>query len=237
MVIHFVEGDSEQPTLGVEAGARPGRGPASRGAATIGLLLAVLLGAGQARAQSTNSVLPKIVTYKPGTYQLADGSWHGGQLYADQGEHLRVRNPNDKKITEYQPVEVQAFVVANDTFSVIRGIDISARRRVSSAFAKQLYRCGNFLLLDFEHGSTGAATLLMGGETEQNDLVVQPRLGDAVRVPATRGAFEKAMLPLFGDCPELAQKIRAGKVGRQHMKSILQAYARWQQATPASSGN
>ncbi|RYU81562.1 hypothetical protein [Hymenobacter persicinus] len=196
----------------------------------LGLLV---LSAGSVQAQYSNYALPKIIKYQPGSYQLADGSWHGGQLYPDQGEHLRVRNPDDKKITEYQPLEVKAFVVEGDTFSVIRNIDISARRRVASAFAKQLYRCGNFTLLDFEHGAAGAATVMLGGQTPQNDLVLQPRLGDAVRVPASRGAFEKTMLPLFGDCPELAQKIKAGKVGRQHMKSILQTYARWQQTAPA----
>ncbi|MBG8552520.1 hypothetical protein [Hymenobacter guriensis] len=201
------------------------------------LLFAVGLGllASSAQAQYGNNALPKIITYKPGVYQLQDGSWHTGQLYADAGEHLRVRNPNDKKITEYQPIEVQTFVLANDTFRVVRGVDISARRRLSSAFARQLYRAGSFTVFELEHGVPGAAGFLASGVTEQYSLIVQPRTGDGVRVPAARGAFEKAMLPLFGDCPELATKIKAGKLGKQHLREILTTYIQWQRTNSQPS--
>jgi|GEM_PF-6437274 len=206
--------------------------PGWRGTLTIVLLAC----AGTVQAQYTNTIVPKIITYHPGRYQLADGVWHAGQLYADGSEHLRVRNPDDKKITEYQPVEVQMFVIADDTFNVVHGVDISARRRVSSAFAQRLYHCGDFTLLDYEGSAVGAMTLVVGAE-KQNLLLVQPRVGDAVRVPAARQAFEKAMLPLFGACPELAEKIKAGKVGRQHMKSILLTYSKWQQSTQPGTSN
>ncbi|QIX62338.1 hypothetical protein FY528_16530 [Hymenobacter lutimineralis] len=192
--------------------------------------------AGSAQAQYGNNALPKIITYKPGVYQLQDGSWRAGQLYADAGEHLRVRNPDDKKITEYQPNEVQTFVLALDTFRVVRGVDISARRRLSSAFARQLYRAGSFTVFELEHSVPGAVGVLALGVTEQYSLVVQPRTGDGVRVPATRGAFEKAMLPLVGDCPELATKIKAGKLGKQHLREILTTYIQWERTKSQPTG-
>ena len=65
----------------------------------------------------------------------------------------------------------------------------------------------------------------------ENSWLIQPRTGPIVRVPGTRRAFEEAMLPLFGDCPEVAEKIKHGKWGRQHMQKVLLAYQQWQQTT------
>lgn len=194
------------------------------------LVLVLSLGAFRAQAQYRNNSLPRIISYKPGQYQLADGSWRTGQLYREPGANLRVRNPEDKKITTYQPAEVRAFVIDSDTFRVVHEVDISARRRLSSAFACQLYRHGQYTAFSMEHALTGAAAYLGTGLETQPSLVVQKENGPGVVVPATRGAFEKAMLPLFGDCPELAAKIKAGTVGRQHTRAILQTYTQWQQA-------
>lgn len=200
---------------------------------TLLLISGCLLGL-SAQAQYQNAVVPKIITYKPGMYQLADGSWHTGQLYLEQAGQLRVRNPNDKVITEYQPVEVRLFTIEKDTFQVIRGVQISARRRLASAFAKQLYHYGNFTAFNLVHEATGVGAFMLAssGSTPAADLIVQGPTGDAVVVPGTRRAFEEAMLPLFGDCPEIAENIKRGKWGRQHMQKVLLSYAQWQQTAP-----
>jgi hypothetical protein len=190
----------------------------------------LVLGGGEAAQAQYVGTLPKFITYKPGTYQTADAGWHAGQLYTDLGNMLRVRNPDDKRVVEYTSADVRQFVIENDTFMVVRNVDLPSRR-VASAFAKHLYRCGEFSLLDYRTSPLVTGFLAPSYPNQESVLLVQPRAGAAVRVPSGRGAFEQAMLPLFGTCPEVADNIKRGKWGRQHMKNILLAYAQWQQTS------
>jgi hypothetical protein len=176
--------------------------------------------------------LPRIITYKAGTYQLADGNWQQGQLYNSSGDELRVRNPADKVVTIYHPAEVRAFVLQGDTFRVVRDVAVSARRRLSSAFAQQLFSRGSFALYSLENKNEGLGTMVVGTGMTTEALILQPSVGAGVRVPSSRGAFERAMLPLFGDCPELAEKIKAGQLSYKQMKQILVTYADWQRTSP-----
>ncbi|MFD2786355.1 hypothetical protein [Hymenobacter rubripertinctus] len=205
------------------------------------LLPALLLGlaTGLARGQGVIPVgtLPRIVVFKPGAYQLANGGWQPGQLFLEATGQLRVRQPDSKVATTYGPGEVTAFVLEADTFGVVRGVALTARRRLSAVFAQRLYHYGQMTAykLDYRFVNTGAslATYGPGG----SDLVVQPATGDAVIVPAGRGSFTQAMLPLVGSCPALADQIAKGKLGRQHTRQILQTYARWQQTTAEAATN
>ena len=202
--------------------------------ALLPAILGLAIGVAQAQTGIPMGTLPRIVNFKPGSYQLADGSWHLGQLFLETTGQLRVRQPESKVSTNYSPGEISAFVLEADTFGVVRGINITARRRLSAVFAEQLYHYGRITAFKLDYRFVGAgeslfgniATVAPGGA----DLVLQPIEGDAVIVPTSRGKFTEVMTPLFGDCPELADQIRKGKVGRQHTRQILQAYARWQQA-------
>lgn len=210
----------------------------------VGLVAMIgLLAATGTQAQIRPVVSPGIVSYKPGSYQLLDGKWYAAQLYTYSSDAVRVRNPTNKFTVELGPDEVRQFVLEQDTFSVLLNVPIPGQREVMRGFAKNLYRCGDFRLLEFRHTPSPASSLFTAPRPLNvrvatpivSSLLVQPRGGNAVRVPSSRGAFEKAMLPLFGECPEVAEKIRRGKWGQQHMKNILLAYAQWQQTSSKPS--
>jgi hypothetical protein len=199
--------------------------------------LCLVAGLAQAQHDGTMAGLPRIVNYKPGYYQLANGGWQAGEMYLETSGQLRVRPAESKATSIYQPGQVAAFVLKADTFGVVRNVTMPSRR-LAAAFAQQLYHYGHFTAFKLDHryigeGDTtfGSNTVVPAGEVE---LVLQPATGDAVIVPAGRGAFTSTMLPLVGDCPELATQITKGKVGRQHMRQILQTYARWQKANSQS---
>jgi hypothetical protein len=170
----------------------------------------------------------KVVTYKPGRYQLADGRWEAGQLYYEPGRHLSVRQPDTKVKTEYLPGDVTRFVIDADTFGVAHDLDITRHRRLAKIFGQQLYRTPLHTLYYYQvpEGSTNFTG---------NCTVVQPATGAAVRVPQSRGAFTDAMLPLFGACPEAAEGIRKGKFGPQHVRKLMTLYAEWARATNATA--
>lgn len=187
----------------------------------------------QAQYTSNGAGLPRIVNYHDGAYQLPDGTWQMGQLYLETSGQLRVRPLESKATTVYQPGQVSAFVLKSDTFGTVRNVNMSYRR-IPAAFALQLYRYGQYTAFKLDHRYIGEGDHTFGSNTVvpagAMDLVLQPIIGDAVRVPTARGAFTRTMLTLIGDCPELAAQITKGKLGRQHMRQIVQTYARWQQA-------
>ena len=176
-------------------------------------------------------VLPKIKTYKPGSYLLSDGSWQTGQLYFEVGRHLEVRQPDSKQRTEYLPGDVTRFVIEADTFGVARDVSINNRRRASRLFARQLYRTPYHTIYYYQAPENGSEFGFTGSFT-----IVQSAEGPAIRVPQGRGPFTEAMLPFFGACPELAEGIKRGKLGPQHVQRMAATYAKWQRssATPAN---
>ncbi|OWP63588.1 hypothetical protein CDA63_08380 [Hymenobacter amundsenii] len=190
----------------------------------------------RAQTYSSGTVgLPRIVNFKPGFYRLTGGDWQAAELYLETSGELRVRTAGAREATYYRPGQVEVFVLKADTFGVVRRLNASSRW-LEAVFAQRLYRYGQFTAFKLDHSYTGEGDysltrnpVVAAGIAE---LVLQPPTGDPVIVPTTRGAFTRVMLPLFDDCPELADQIRRGKVGRQHTRQILQTYARWQQANP-----
>ncbi|GAB2957405.1 hypothetical protein GCM10027048_24920 [Hymenobacter coalescens] len=181
-----------------------------------------------ARAQGmTTFVYPKFKTHKPGSYQLADGSWQTGKLFLEEGgAALSVRETESKERVQYAAGIVTRFVVDADTFGVARDFDQNSRLHVARAFGKQLYRTPYHILYLYQGPSVGDNP---GGHM----LVLQPANGPAVLVPQGRANFTEAMLPQFGRCPEVAKGIEGAKLGPQHMKRIMTTYAQWARSQPA----
>ncbi|UOQ76026.1 hypothetical protein MUN84_15590 [Hymenobacter sp. 5516J-16] len=148
--------------------------------------------------------------------------------------------PTGGEANVYQAGELKAFVLKTDTFGVVRNVSMPSQR-LSAAFAQKLYQYGQLAAFKLDHRYTGASGPGFSDElvapTGAMDLVLQPVTGDAVVVPAGRAAFIRTMLPLVGDCPELAAQITKGKVGRQHMRQILQTYASWQKLNSLPTSN
>lgn len=208
------------------------------------LLLAAALLAPAAHAQTpgmTSIILPKIKNFKAGSYQLADGRWESGQLYFSPGRQLEVKQPDNKQRAVYGPTEVTRFVIGADTFGVATDLAVTSRRRVPQVFAQQLYRTPYHTVFYYQ-----VPDKTLKSEFTEFDMdltgsftIVQAAGGASIRVPQGRGAFTEAMLPFFGSCPELADGIKRGKLGPQHVQRIAATYAKWQRtnAAPATPAN
>lgn len=202
------------------------------------ILLAGALLTSAAQAQTpgmTSIILPKIKNFKAGSYQLADGSWQSGKLYFAPGRQLEVKPPDTKQHLVYWPTDVRRFVIGADTFGVASDLTVTSRRRIPQVFARQLYRTPYHTVFFYqtpdhtlESEFTGVDAALQGNYT-----IVQATGGPSICVPQGRGAFTEAMLPFFGDCPELAEGIKRGKLGPQHVQRIAATYAKWKRASPA----
>lgn len=172
-----------------------------------------------------------------GTYQVDGGTWQEGLLYVNTPDQLKVLSKDRKDTTIYKAGQVKIYVTGRDTFEVVRNLK-TKKGALETAFAHRLYRYGQLTAFKVPK------RLLLFGEPNVNgypatalELVVQSTTGDAVVVPVGRRAFIEAMLPLVGNCPELATQISKGKLWREDMRQILQTYARWQQANPQSATN
>lgn len=202
------------------------------------LLLAAVLLASAVQAQTpgmTSIIVPKIKNFKAGSYQLADGGWQSGQLYFSPGRQLEVKQPDSKQRAVYWPTDVRRFVIGVDTFGVASDLTVTSRRRIPQVFARQLYRTPYHTVFYYQ-----APDKTLESEFTEFDVdltgsftIVQATGGPSIRVPQGRGAFTEAMLPFFGDCPELAEDIKRGKVGPQHVQRMAATYAKWKRANPA----
>ncbi len=66
--------------------------------------------------------LPKV--FKAGHYRLADGVLRKGTLCLVSDNELLVKSADTARIKKYAAVDVKNFVIATDSFAVLRGLDI-----------------------------------------------------------------------------------------------------------------
>ncbi|RAK63925.1 hypothetical protein [Hymenobacter edaphi] len=164
-----------------------------------------------------------IRNHRPGHFQLADGRWQAGELYYDGGEWVSVRQPGVDGRREYLPQDLRRFVIKADTFGVVDGYGPADRQGSTGVFGQELYRTPFHTLFSYRESEGSMAVTL-----------VQPVGGAAVSVPQGRKSFTTVMLRVFGDCPALAEDIRRGKLGPQHLKRIMATYAQWRRTGGAA---
>lgn len=193
-------------------------------AAAAGLLSLPALAQGPGMMTSTMPRLHLVRNHRPGSFQLADGRWQTGELYYEGGEWMSVRQPGVDGRREYLPQDLRRFVIKADTFGIIDGYGPADRQGSTGVFGQELYRTPYHTLFSYREaeGSNLAMTL------------VQPVGGAAVSIPQGRKAFTTAMLRVFGDCPALAEDIRRGRLGPQHLKRIMATYAQWRRTGGAA---
>ncbi|MCC3158101.1 hypothetical protein LJ737_12705 [Hymenobacter sp. 15J16-1T3B] len=163
--------------------------------------------------------------HRPGSFQLADGRWQAAELYYEGGEWLSVRQPGVDGRREYLPQDVPRFVIKADTFGVVQGYGPADRQGGAGVFGQELYRTPYHALFSYREaeGDNMSLTLL------------QPLGGAAVSIPQGRKSFTNVMLPIFGDCPEVAEGIRRGRFGPQHVKRMMALYAQWKRTAGAAA--
>ena len=171
------------------------------------------------------------VKYHQGSYQLADGSWQQGNWVVKQDKLNIIDLEKKKEVPKsYTPDEVQKFVAGTDTFLVVRNFDLATpATHVNAGFAQQLYRGGNFLLVEYFNSQPGAK----GAKAPK--LLVRGNEAPAV-VPSKPREFREFMLPYVGDHPQIAKKLNDGTLRPDQAVEILTTYTTWKryQPVPAS---
>lgn len=69
--------------------------------------------------------------FRAGHYRLADGVRRPGHLYLVSDNELLVRSTDTARIKKYAAVEVKNFVMAADSFAVLRNVDVVVNEVVS----------------------------------------------------------------------------------------------------------
>lgn len=137
------------------------------------LLITVLAVSAAAAAKPT----PRV--FRVGHYRLADGIVRTGQLCLVSDNELLVKSADTARIKKYAAVEVKNFVVATDSFVVLRNIDVVVNEVVSrypSAMVQVCRPAGRLELHQLRgpmevYGSTnGSKTALWGVSGLRNGL-------------------------------------------------------------------
>lgn len=163
--------------------------------------------------------------FRSGSFQLTDDVWRIGRIEATTTDLFRAKLPTETEVRNYAPSEVRQYVVIPDTFRLVTNI-IMLSGPTLNAFVVRQYRDRNFVVYRYRKtiADMGAPIyVLQAGEVK-------------AEVPTNRKAFTAMMLPLVGQCLELAEKLKKSELGPESLKMILATYTRWQQQiTPASN--
>lgn len=168
-------------------------------------------------------------SYSKGWYQLRDGSWHEGRILPG-AEQITVRglDKKDKAETPYQAGEVVRYTLAGstgDTMRVASNFTIPRKEEFHAhSFVKQVFRRGDYTLSEYIRPSS------MGYGTAYQLLELP---GQPVQVVPTKyKEFQELMLRLFSDHPGLVMQLKAGRLGPDKLRDMLDAYARWKLTPP-----
>lgn len=135
-------------------------------------------------------------TGAPGRYQLPNGTWHETLVYEIKRDRVYLSAPGATVSRAYSPGQIIRFTADGETYSAI-----------AQGFAKELFNVSGYTLFEFQTSNNPSAFL--GWTTQQLLLRVENELPR--RLPTGRRKFNKVMLAVVGDNPELARQLRSNK--------------------------
>jgi hypothetical protein len=127
-----------------------------------------------------------------GRYQLPDSTWHEAMVYEIKRDRVYLASPGATVSQAYSPGQIIRFTANGETYSAL-----------PQGFARELFNAGSYTLFEFQKSENPSAFL--GWTTQQQLLRVKNELPR--RLPTGRRKFNKAMLAVVGDNPELARQL------------------------------
>ncbi|WP_143434785.1 hypothetical protein [Hymenobacter roseosalivarius] len=131
-----------------------------------------------------------------GRYQLPDSTWHEALVYEIKRDRVHLGTVGTGVSRAYSPEQIIRFTADSEIYSAL-----------PQGFARELFNAGGYTLFDFQKSNNPSAFL--GWTTQQLLLRVHTELPR--RLPTGRRKFNKAMLAVVGDNPELARQLRSNK--------------------------
>lgn len=131
-----------------------------------------------------------------GRYQLPDSTWHEALVYEIKRDRVYLAAPRAHVSQAYSPGQIIRFTADGETYSAL-----------PQGFARELFNAGGYTLFDFQKSNDPSAFL--GWTTQQLLLRVNKELPR--RLPTGRRKFNKAMLAIVGNNPELARQLRSNE--------------------------
>ena len=190
-------------------------------------LLLPTLGHGQGRHRNLLEVAVH-GKFQPGYYTLADGTRHAGKLRIWQ---TLVQNIVQVDQGKADPVNLAAeqmrhFTIGPDSFTVARHVALAGEPMTlpfgDAAFFRVMLK-GKLQVLQYDQLVPGMGPQY--GPSHYLAWVLRPAPeSDLVVLPGEETAFARHVPAFFIDNPLLAQRIRAGLVGRNNFKRIVYSY-------------
>jgi hypothetical protein len=131
-----------------------------------------------------------------GRYQLPDSTWHEALVYEIKRDRVYMSTAGASVSRAYSPGQIVRFTADGETYSAL-----------PQGFARELFNAGSYTLFAFQKSNDPSAFL--GWTTQQLLLRVNNELPR--RLPTGRRKFNKAMLAVVGDNPELARQLRSNE--------------------------
>lgn len=167
----------------------------------------------------------------PGSYQGLDGTWHAVQIESWQNDRVYLSDAGST-FKAYSPSELKRFVALGDTVVAVHEVAVRKRRfprrsrpqLVPAAFGRQLYRGGGFLLVDYDPVRPASLTSALSSH-----LLLRHDQQAYQVLPTNKVKFNRLMLTLLGNDPELAPGLQANQYHlRRDAAQLLERYADWQ---------
>lgn len=131
-----------------------------------------------------------------GRYQLSDSTWHEAVVYEIKRDRVYLAASGNAISQAYSPGQIIRFTTDGETYSAL-----------PQGFARELFNAGGYTLFEFQKSTDPPA--LLAWTTQQLLLRVRKELPR--RLPTGRRKFNKAMLAVVGDNPELARQLRSNE--------------------------
>lgn len=143
----------------------------------------------------------------PGRYQLPDGTWHETLVYEIKPDRVYLGEAGKGVSTAVFPEQITRFAVNGEVYGAVSGFRLKpGGRMVQPAFARQLFNAGGYTLLAYGEAEESFWIRLFGQR-----LLLRIGTEPIIVLPVRKKPFNRLMLTIVGDNPDLARQLRANK--------------------------
>jgi hypothetical protein len=143
----------------------------------------------------------------PGRYQLPDGTWHETLIYEIKPDRIYLGEAGKGISTAVFPEQITRFAVNGEVYGAVSGFRLKpGGRMIQPAFARQLFDAGGYTLLAYGEAEESFWVRLFGRR-----LLLRIGAEPILVLPTRTKSFNRLMLTIVGDNPDLARQLRANQ--------------------------
>ena len=176
--------------------------------------------------------------FKPGTYELANGTKGEGELKYNSGFRPRLTVKTNKNKTDYSPGEVNHFTMGEQLFMPVSdfildsGLPFTLKSHIENDFA-ELVDTGRVQLLYFyflaENSVAGTRSPTVEPKRMSSIVLIRQRGGKLQSVPVLIKKTRSVIAPFLTGRPDLVARLNSSAFEAREsrlseLRSIIQAY-------------